>query len=68
MTYLSTANGWPRKRKNTFLINPSNEKKIAEIAYADKSDVDLAVDATRKAYDGVWSKTLLPKEQNTSIE
>ena len=52
----------PKKKKYFSTINPSNEKKIAEIAYADKSDVDLAVDATRKAYDGVWSK-ITPSER-----
>ena len=52
----------PKKKKYFSTINPSNEKKIAEIAYADKSDVDLAVDAARKAYDGVWSK-ITPSER-----
>ncbi len=46
----------PKKKKYFATINPSNEKKIARIAYADKSDVDIAVASARKAYEGVWSK------------
>jgi len=37
-------------------INPANEKKIAKITESTKDDVDLAVNAARKAYDNVWSK------------
>jgi aldehyde dehydrogenase (NAD+) len=37
-------------------INPSNEKSLARIALADQRDVDLAVEAAKKAYDNVWSK------------
>lgn len=37
-------------------MNPSNEKKLAEVALATRSDVDKAVKAARKAYDAVWSK------------
>ena len=37
-------------------INPANEKKIANIAHADQEDVNKAVKAARKAYDGIWSK------------
>ena len=37
-------------------INPANEKKIAKIAHADEKDVNKAVKAARKAYDGIWSK------------
>ena len=37
-------------------INPANEKKIANIAHADQKDVNKAVKAARKAYDGIWSK------------
>jgi aldehyde dehydrogenase (NAD+) len=37
-------------------INPSNEKKIAEVAQAGKADVEKAVASARKAYDKTWSK------------
>jgi aldehyde dehydrogenase (NAD+) len=37
-------------------VNPATEEVLAEVAMADKSDVDLAVAAARKAYDEVWSK------------
>ena len=37
-------------------INPANEQKIAEVAEATEEDVDRAVKAARKAYDGAWSK------------
>lgn len=36
-------------------INPANEEKLAEIAWASDEDVDLAVKAARKAYTEVWS-------------
>ena len=50
------------KEKYFATTNPANEKKIANIAYADESDVDLAVAAARKAFDGVWSK-IAPSER-----
>ncbi len=37
-------------------VNPSNEKVLAQVAEAGKKDVDKAVTAARKAYEGVWSK------------
>src|SRR4051812_33255306 len=37
-------------------ISPATEERLAEISTADEHDVDLAVAAARKAYDGVWSK------------
>lgn len=37
--------------KKTFpTINPSNEKKLADIAEGDKADVDLAVAAAKNAF------------------
>ena len=49
---------WIAPSKNTYFktINPSNEETLAEIASASKEDVDLAVQAARKAYTNVWSK------------
>ncbi len=46
----------PSSGKYFDTINPATELKIAEIAEANASDVDLAVKSSRKAYDTVWSK------------
>ncbi|ANN20607.1 betaine-aldehyde dehydrogenase [Amycolatopsis orientalis] len=37
-------------------INPATEEVLAEVGTASVSDVDTAVKAARKAYNGVWSK------------
>ena len=37
-------------------INPANETKLAEVAYAERSDVDRAVRSARKAYEKYWRK------------
>ncbi|TNF46748.1 MAG: aldehyde dehydrogenase family protein [Bacteroidetes bacterium] len=37
-------------------INPSNEEKISSVAHANQADVDKAVKAARKAYNGAWGK------------
>src|SRR6266850_3497320 len=37
-------------------INPATEGKLTEIAEADAHDVDLAVEAARRAHNKVWSK------------
>src|SRR4051794_33621869 len=42
-------------------INPSNEKKIGEVALATGEDVDRAVEAARRAYNSIWSK--LPSKE-----
>src|SRR5689334_24526912 len=36
--------------------NPATGEPLAEIAEADKADVDKAVAAARRAYEGKWSK------------
>jgi aldehyde dehydrogenase (NAD+) len=36
-------------------INPATEEVLAEVSTAAPSDVDTAVRAARRAYDGVWS-------------
>ena len=46
----------PKKGKYFPTINPATEEKIAEVAEATEEDVDRAVKAARKAYNGVWSK------------
>lgn len=45
----------PKSKKYFYSINPSNEKAIAKVAEADKSDVDAAVKAARDAFPN-WSK------------
>ncbi|NDZ18917.1 betaine-aldehyde dehydrogenase [Variovorax sp. WS11] len=37
-------------------INPSNGQVLAEVAEAAEADVDLAVAAARRAFEGPWSK------------
>ncbi len=37
-------------------INPATEEPLADIALATAADVDAAVKAARKAFDGPWSK------------
>lgn len=46
----------PSSKKYFETINPATEEVMAEIAYANEKDVDLAVKAARKAYSNVWSK------------
>lgn len=46
----------PVKGKYFPTINPANEKKLADVAEADATDVDKAVKAARKAYQTTWSK------------
>lgn len=36
--------------------NPSTGETLAEVAEADKADIDKAVEAARRAYEGKWSK------------
>lgn len=37
-------------------VNPATEERIAKVADANEADVDKAVKAARKAYNGAWSK------------
>ncbi|MGH9905367.1 MAG: aldehyde dehydrogenase family protein, partial [Pyrinomonadaceae bacterium] len=36
--------------------NPATGETFAEVAEADKTDIDKAVDAARRAFEGKWSK------------
>ncbi|HKP73685.1 MAG TPA: aldehyde dehydrogenase family protein, partial [Pyrinomonadaceae bacterium] len=36
--------------------NPATGETLAEVAEADKADVDKAVAAARRAYEGKWSR------------
>lgn len=47
----------PTEGKYFKTTNPATEQTIAEVAEASAADVDLAVQAARKAYEKVWSKT-----------
>ena len=46
----------PASRKYFPTINPATEKTLSEVAEADKTDVDKAVQSARKAYENTWSK------------
>ena len=46
----------PSSKKYFDTINPATEKVIAKVAEANEKDVNRAVQAARKAYNGVWSK------------
>ena len=41
--------------KTMDVVNPATEEVIAEVASADRSDVDAAVEAARAALNGPWS-------------
>ena len=45
----------PKTGKYFPTINPANEKQLSNIADAAEEDVNLAVKAARKAYNGTWS-------------
>src|SRR5256885_15126764 len=38
------------------VVNPATEEVIAEVASAEKADIDAAVAAARAAFDGPWGK------------
>ena len=44
------------------VIDPATERVISHVAEGDAADIDLAVKAARRAFDGVWAKTL-PSER-----
>lgn len=45
------------KGKTDTIVNPATEEVIAEVCAADESDVNLAVEAARRAFaDGRWSR------------
>ena len=47
-------------------VNPATEERLAKLADANDADVDKAVQAARKAYDGAWSK-MKPAERGKYI-
>jgi len=46
----------PSSGKYFDTINPATEGRIAEVAEASEADVDAAVKAAKKAFDGAWGK------------
>jgi aldehyde dehydrogenase (NAD+) len=56
----------PKSGKYFATVSPSTEETLAEVAEATSEDVDLAVRAARKAYDGVWSR-MRPEERGKYI-
>ncbi|MDQ0771802.1 aldehyde dehydrogenase (NAD+) [Streptomyces aurantiacus] len=43
--------------KTLVSVNPADEEKLAEVSVATEADLDRAVAAARRAYDGAWSRT-----------
>ncbi len=46
----------PLSGKSFATVNPATEETIAELASGDAHDIDRAVTAARKAFEGPWSK------------
>ena len=46
----------PKAGRHFETINPATEEQLSSVALAGEADVDRAVKAARKAYNGVWSK------------
>lgn len=47
---------WQKTTKYFNTINPATEEVIAKVASAEKKDVDKAINAAEKAFNGEWSK------------
>lgn len=47
---------WQKTSKYFSTINPSNENKLADVAYANENDVNSAVTAAKNAYDKYWKR------------
>jgi len=52
----------PKSKEWVSTISPATEEHLAEVAYADAADVDLAVKAARAAYENGWS-AMAPAER-----
>jgi len=48
--------------------NPANGELLAEVAEGDKEDIDRAVDAARRAFNGPWSKFKPFERQNLLLK
>ncbi len=54
-------------KKQTFeVINPSTEEVICSVHEATEEDVDIAVAAARKAFEGVWRRTT-PRQRSINL-
>lgn len=55
---LFIAGKWQKPETGKYFdsINPATEEKLATVAEAGKADIDKAVKAARKAYEGAWGK------------
>jgi aldehyde dehydrogenase (NAD+) len=49
---------WVKPSSGTYFdtINPANEEVLARVAHGNPQDIDKAVKAARKAYEGEWGK------------
>jgi aldehyde dehydrogenase (NAD+) len=56
----------PKSGKYFESINPATEEVLSEVADADASDVDAAVRAARRAFNGPWGK-MKPSERSKYI-
>ena len=56
----------PENGKYFQTYNPATGEKLSEVAEAESADINKAVKAARKAYDGTWSK-MTPKERGKYI-
>jgi aldehyde dehydrogenase (NAD+) len=57
-----------RSEKTFSSINPSTGEIICEVAEADATDVDDAVAAARRAFEGPWSKFTPQQRQNVMLK
>src|SRR5690554_6900544 len=48
--------------KTIEVFDPSTEEKLCDVAIAGKEDIDLAVEAAQKAFEGSW-KNMSPHER-----
>ncbi|MDB5613074.1 MAG: aldehyde dehydrogenase [Devosia sp.] len=58
----------PSSGKTFESINPATGEVLAHIAEANDADVDAAVTAARRAFDGVWSKTKPAERQRLLLK
>ena len=57
---------WQKTSKYFSTINPATEEIISKVASAEKKDVDKAMNAASRAFEGEWSK-ISPKERSKYI-
>ncbi len=57
----------PVNNKSFTTYNPSTGTVLAQVPAGDVADIDLAVQAARKAFEGTWTQTLTPMERSKLI-